>query len=351
MAHAPHPQAAPPLAARLAFLVVPRFNMGTLISMIEVARTANYLSAHPLYEWEILSFDGPQVVASNGLSLAANPPGDRDRRGETVFALASWGAEEDTNRPAVAWLRRQARAGARVCAVELGIYLLARAGLLEGRRVTTHWSWAPGVQERFPDLDLVERLYTLDDTVMTCAGGLAGVDLMLRLLADAHGEGLAGAVADQMLAGPGRTDTAPQRRTLGHGIEGLSPPVRAAIALIESSVAEPLPVPALAARLGLSQRQLERRFKAEVGCTVVQFGLLLRLQHARVLLIATRLSVREIAAASGFDTLQHFSASFARCFGRRPSAYRQGWPKGDPAPSWPGTLADFLRALPQRAGA
>lgn len=348
MAPAPRPEAAPPPPARLAFLVVPRFNMGTLISMIEVARTANYLSAYPPYVWEVLSFDGPQVAASNGLSLAANPPGDRDRRGETVFALASWGAEEDTNRPAVAWLRRQARAGARVCAVELGVYLLARAGLLTGRSVTTHWSWAPGVRERFPDLDLVERLYTLDDAVMTCAGGLAGVDLMLRLVADAQGEGLAGAVADQLLAGPGRAETAPQRRTSGHGIEGLSPPVRSAIALIESSVAEPLPVPALAARLGLSQRQLERRFKAEVGCTVVQFGLLLRLQHARVLLIATRLGVREIATASGFDTLQHFSASFARCFGRRPSAYRQGWPKGDPAPTWPGTLADFLRALPRR---
>jgi AraC-like DNA-binding protein len=72
---------------------------------------------------------------------------------------------------------------------------------------------------------------------------------------------------------------------------------------------------------------------------------------ARVLLIATRQSGREIAAASGFDTLQHFSAGFARCFGRLPGTHRQGWPKGNPAPSRPGTPADFLSAPPQRAGA
>ena len=93
-----------------------------------------------------------------------------------------------------------------------------------------------------------------------------------------------------------------------------------------------------------SRYQLERQFRQGIGCTVVQFGTLCRLQHARVLLISTQLSVRDIAAASGFNTLSHFAHAFGKCFGRRPSDYRQGWPSGDAAPSWPGTLADFLEA-------
>ena len=99
------------------------------------------------------------------------------------------------------------------------------------------------------------------------------------------------------------------------------------------------------AALDISQRQLERQFKKHVGCTVVQFGLLRRLQNARVLLISTNLGVREIAIASGFNTLSHFSYSFSKFFGRRPSEYREAWPPNETAPNWPGTLSDFLGSL------
>lgn len=107
-------------------------------------------------------------------------------------------------------------------------------------------------------------------------------------------------------------------------------------------------VPEIAGKLGLSQRQLERTFKKHIGCSVVQFGLLLRLQHARVLLISTSLSVREVATASGFNTLSHFAFAFRKCFGRRPSEYREGWPTDQVAPTWPGTLSEFLTALQKR---
>jgi transcriptional regulator GlxA family with amidase domain len=95
----------------------------------------------------------------------------------------------------------------------------------------------------------------------------------------------------------------------------------------------------------VSQRQLERQFKKHVGCTVVQFGLLRRLQNARLLLISTQLSIRQIATASGFNTLSHFAYSFGKFFDRRPSDYREAWPENEPAPSWPGSLSDFLNTL------
>jgi AraC family carnitine catabolism transcriptional activator len=337
------------VATRVTFLIVPRFNMATLITMIEPLRIANYLAPHPLYQWDILSMDGTEITASNGLSITAQPVTDRNRRGETLFVLASWGAEDYQNRELFAWIRRQAREGVRICSVELGCYLVARAGLLSGARLATHWSWAPGFQEQFPDIALTEQIYTMDDQVLTCAGGLAGVDLMLKLIGDAHGDSMAGEVADQMLHHPIRPATAPQRRTLGQGIDTLAPTLRQAITLIERNIPEPLTVPAIAATLGISQRQLERQFHRGVGCSVVQFGTLVRLQHARVLLISTKLTVREIATATGFNTLSHFAYAFRKCFDRRPSDYRQAWPTKDATPSWPGTLTRYLETLHQRA--
>lgn len=338
------PPALKPAPARCSFLIVPRFNMATLMTMVEPLRVANYLSPEPLYQWEILSFDGPEITGSNGFSIAAQPPADRNRRGEMIFVLGSWGAEDYANRDLTAWLRKQARDGARLCAVELGCYLVARAGLLSGQPITTHWSWAPGFQEQFSQSILRDCLFTLGGTLSSVAGGLAGVDMMLRLISDRHGEELALEVANQMLHHPVRQGDAPQRRTLGQASDQLPPMVARAIRIIESNVAEPVRVPEIAQDLGLSQRQLERQFKQAVGCTLVQYGLLFRLQHARVLLTATKLSVREIAAAAGFNTLSHFAHSFGKCFGRRPSEYRQSWPKDEPTPSWPGTLATYLAA-------
>lgn len=328
-----------------AFLVVPRFNMSTLVTMIEVMRIANYLSPAPVYTWEIMSFDGAVITASNGLPVSASTPGEHNRRDELVFVMGSWNAEAYKNRETLSWLRRQARGGVRLCSVELGCYLLARAGVLSGQQATTHWSWMPGFQEQFDDVTVHEQLYTIGNQIMTCAGGLAGVDMMLKLIGDAYGERLAGEIADQMLHHPIRPANAPQRRTMGRGMDTLAPMVREAITLIEKHIAEPVPVPRIAAMLGVSQRQLERQFKTSIGCTVVQFGILLRLQHARVLLIATDLSVREIATASGFNTFSHFAYSFGKCFGRRPSEYRQGWPEQEETPSWPGTLSKYLETL------
>lgn len=347
----PHSDPGSPEPRRVTFLIVPRFNMAEMITMIEPMRVANYLSPRPLYAWEIASFDGPEIVASNGLSITAHPPSERGRRGEIIFVFASWGGEDYQNREVISWIRRQAREGARICAVELGCYLVARAGLLKGRKVATHWSWAPGFQEQFPEIATVDQLYVLEDRVLSCAGALSGIDMMLRLIGNDHGEGLAGEVSDQLLYHPIRPATAPQRRMMGNGMESLAPMVRDAIALMENHISEPLDVPEIAEEMGVSQRQLERQFKTSVGCTVVQFGLLLRLQHARVLLIATKLSVRDVAAASGFNTLSHFAHSFRKCFGRRPSDYRQGWPKEDAAPTWPGTLTKYLETLEHRTAA
>ncbi len=180
---------------------------------------------------------------------------------------------------------------------------------------------------------------------MTCAGLTAATDLMLHLIGEDHGAPLVGEISDTIMHHPVRSPHAPQRKTMGRGTGDLPEGVRAAIDLIEGNISEPLRVPEIAKHVGISQRQLERQFNQTIGCSVVQFGMLLRLQHARVLLISTDLSVREISAASGFNSLSHFAFAFRKCFNRRPSEYRQAWPEQEDAPTWPGTLAKYLDTL------
>ncbi|WP_108862255.1 GlxA family transcriptional regulator [Ruegeria sp. Alg231-54] len=332
------------------FVVVPRFNITTLITMTETMRIANYLSAEPLFSWDIVSFDGTEIVASNGMTTRVSAEQDNLPPADYIFVLGSWGTEHYDNRALTAWLRKRARAGSSICGVELGCYIVARAGLLDGKPATIHWSWLSGFRESFDRVDVQECLFTIEGKIMTCSGGLAGVDLMLRLIERTHGSGFSGEIADQMLHHPIRNAGASQRSTMGRSTETMLPLVREAMTLIEGNIEEPLSVPEIADTLDVSQRQLERKFKKHVGCTVVQFGLLRRLQNARLLLISTDLSVREIATASGFNTLSHFAYSFGKFFGRRPSEYREAWPANEPAPSWPGSLSDFLSTLKEIPG-
>ena len=169
------PNEATKVVTRVAFLVVPRFNMTTMMTMIEVMRIANYLSPSSLYQWEVLSFDGEEITASNGFTVQAQKPDEQVHRNETIFVLGSWNAETYRNPQTLAWIRRQARGGQRICSVELGCYLVARAGLLAGKRATTHWSWMSGFGEQFDEITVTEQLYTIDGQMMTCSGGLAGV--------------------------------------------------------------------------------------------------------------------------------------------------------------------------------
>jgi AraC family carnitine catabolism transcriptional activator len=320
--------------------------MMSLISLLEPVRIANYLATEPLYRVEHCAPTAQTVTASNGMAIECTELPQKISKDDLVLVVASWGAEHYTNPVLLNWLRRQERLGMRLCAVEMAPYVFARAGLLAGRMATTHWAYLPGFQELFPDVLGVEQLYTIDRRIMTCAGSTGALDFMQQMIRMQHGDDIVPEISDNLMH-PIRADTSPQRQTMGRGLDGLPGAVKTAIAVMNAHLSEPLAVPEIARQAGLSQRQLERQFKRAMGCSVVQFGLVLRLQHARVLLISTDLGVREIAAASGFNSLSHFAYAFRNCFGRRPSAYRQAWPENKDAPSWPGTLSTYIESLRQ----
>ncbi len=333
------------MTERIYYLLIPRFNMFALTNIMEPVRIANYLSSEEIFKQCFISFDGGEISASNGMSVKCQIAPEKLSRNDLVFVVGSWGAENYNNRSVFSWMRLQARNGARFCAVEMGAYLLARAGLLANREATTHWSYLAGFQEQFPDVNVLEQLFTTQEPILCCSGATAGLDLMLHLITRDYGEALASEISDQILRHSTRAEKEPQRHSHGRSLASLPRDVRATIEIMEANLSEPISVPKISKDVRRSQRQLERQFKKTVGCSIVQFYLLLRLQHARVLLISTNLAVREIATAAGFNSLSHFAYAFKKCFERRPSEYRQAWPEQETAPHWPGTLSRFLESL------
>lgn len=336
----------------IAFVLIPRFNMMTLTTTIEPLRIANYITPEKLYDWCYLSADGGEVVASNGMTVATTAVADAQQPMDVIFVCGSWGCEHYVRPNLFNWLRRRERIGTTLAATELGVYVLARAGLLSGRLATTHWSCMAGFAEQFPSVLLREQLFTVDRNILTCAGGTAGLDLMLHQIARWHGQQLASEVAEQIMHYPIREPAAGQRQTLGGLTSEIHPQVKVAIALMEQHIEEPISIPEIAAEVGISQRQMERLFRRFMGCSAVQFNQLLRLQYARVLLTSTRLSIREVSAACGFNSMSYFSQAFTKCFEKRPSDYRQAWPDNEVAPTWPGTVFSFIeksRSMAERA--
>lgn len=333
---------APPTNVNL--VLIPRFNMMTLTTFIEPMRIANYLAPEQLYVWTCRSAEEGCVQASNGMTVdCLSLDEDANTFADVIAVFGSWGADHYNSQALSNWLRRQERKGATLVAVELGVYALARAGLLEGHRVTTHWSCKPGFAESYPKIEVCEQLYTIDSRIMSCAGGSAGLDLMMHLIACRHGEQLASEVSNQIMHYPRRPPEGAQRFAAGGMDEDIHPDVRAAMGILEARIEEPCSVPQLCRELDVSQRQLERLFKRHTGCTIVQFSRLLRLQYARVFLTSTRMSVREVSAACGFNSLSYFSLCFTNTFGKKPSEYRLAWPDQEPTPSWPGTFYSFIQ--------
>ncbi len=329
---------------RLAFVLIPRFNMTALVTTLEPLRVANYLSDKALYEWRFLSVEGGMVTASNGMTLDSEPLARADERWDTIFVCGSWDSEHYENAALFAWLRRMDRSGITLGAMDIGAFILARAKLLSGFSATAQWSCLRAFSEQYPGTTALEQLFVIDRKRITSGGGTAGLDMMLHEIEQRHGRQLALEVSDQILHYPVRDADSPQRMALGSKQSELHPVVRGVIATMEDNLEEPIAVPTLAKTAGVSQRKLERLFRKYVGSSVISFYHVLRLQYARALLTNTSLSVREVSVAAGFSSMSYFTKSFSAHFGKRPREYREAWPGKEAGPRWPGTTALLVEA-------
>ncbi|WP_282601704.1 GlxA family transcriptional regulator [Paracoccus sp. PARArs4] len=317
---------------RFTFLLLDRFTMLPFTAAIEPLRLANRQAGQQLYTWRLVGPAGDRAVCSNGTALALDgglamdgPPPSRD---EVVLVCGGTEIAREATRPVMAWLRRMARGGAQIGALCTGSWVLAEAGLLDGRKATIHWENHDGFAEAYPQVDLFRSVFVHDGNRLTAAGGTSAIDLMLHLIAEAHGDALAADVADQMLHTAIRTDQDRQRLSIPTRIGVRHPRLAAVIARMEANLEEPISPAQLATDAGMSTRQLERLFRRYLNRSPKRYYMETRLARARNLLMQTELSIIEIALASGFSSPSHFSKCYRAQYGSTP--YRE---RGTSAPA------------------
>ncbi len=175
-------QPAPARPQRYLFLLLDRFTMISFAAAIEPLRLANRLAGRVLYEWRLLGEGGAYATCSNGARLVLDGDLPESQRGDTILVCGGVDVARAASRPVLGWLRREARRGARMGALCTGAWVLAEAGLLDGRRATIHWENQDGFAEEFPDVTLIRTVFVEDGNRLTAAGGTAAIDLMLRQL-------------------------------------------------------------------------------------------------------------------------------------------------------------------------
>ena len=309
-------------AQSVGFLLVPGFALMSYAAAVEPLRAANLISGKPLYRWWHAAPDGKPVMASNGLAIIPDIGVGTDRDVDMLFVCAGGNPATFNDKQVFAWLRKLARRGVTIGGISGGPYILARAGLLDRRRVTLHWEHQPAFSEDFPDVAVAPSLFEIDGNRITCSGGISALDMMVALIERDHGRQLAAAVGDWFLHTHIREGMGPQRMDLRLRLGVADEKLLRVLRRMEVSIEAPQPRTELARLAGVSVRQLERLFRRHLGRTPAQFYLETRLERARHLLFQTDMAIMSVACATGFVSASHFTTCYRQMFGKTPRAER-----------------------------
>ena len=281
-----------------------------------------------LYRLETCAVRPGHVATTTGFAISDLAGLETLARAETVVVPGYRGLHEPPPDAALDALRAAAARGGRVVSICTGAFALAHAGLLDGRRATTHWLSAAELARRFPAVEVdPDVLYVDEGDVLTSAGLSAGIDLCLHLVRRDHGERVGVRVARAMVASPHREGGQAQfiDRALPAAGTGSLEPIRS---WALERLADPLDVAVLAERAGVSPRTFARRFVAETGTTPLKWLHAQRVLEARRLLEHTDLPVEEVAARAGFGSAPSLREHFRRATATTPSAYRRAFATG-----------------------
>jgi len=303
----------------LGLLLIDGFSLMSYASVIEVFRAANALAGRTLYRWSHISVDGRPIHASNGATILADFAVGQPFDCETLFVFAGGDPTGFSDARTFAWLRRMAAQGAVITGVSAGPFLLARAGLLDGYRATIHWEHRPVFVETFPNVSPETVLFVIDRRRVTCAGGMAGLDLAIEMIEREQGYGLSSIISDWFIRTDTRRADRPQRLSLRERHQVSNDTVLKVLAHMEETVEEPSPRETLAKIAEVSVRQLERLFRNHLSATMRESYMRIRLEKSEQLLRTTALSVTQVALACGFQSASHVSRSFRDRYGKPPS--------------------------------
>ncbi|MFJ3791208.1 GlxA family transcriptional regulator [Kitasatospora sp. NPDC090091] len=326
---------APPRRHRIAVLAlpgVPPFELGIPSRVFGSAQDAE---GRPLYDVVVCTSDGAPVLSDAGFTVQPAAGPEALAAADTVIVPPTHAMPElglgGPLPPEVDAAIAGIRPGTRLVSICTGSYVLAAAGLLDGRPATTHWNLAPEFRRAYPMVKVDEEVLFVDDgDVLTSAGVAAGVDLCLHVIRRDHGAAVANRAARMCVVPPWRDGG--QAQYIDRPVpEPTVASTTATRAWALEHLGEPLPLTRLAEHARMSLRSFTRRFRDEAGMTPVQWLTAQRLEMAKQLLETTDLSIDLVAHRSGFGTANSLRAHMRTAFGVSPAAYRRTFRPHEPA--------------------
>jgi transcriptional regulator GlxA family with amidase domain len=274
------------------------------------------------YDIQIMAAGGGSIVSSAGIAFGARPLGEGPF--DTIIVAGGAFIEDmSAMTEVVAWLRQEAPRARRMASVSTGAFLLAEAGLLDGRHATTHWSVTHLFSRRFPEVALdADRIYIRDGAIWTSGGATAGIDLTLALIEDDLGPATARGIAQLLVVHQRRPGGQSQHSGLLE-LGGVSGRFADLMDWIRAHLAEPLSIERLAARAAMSPRHFARTFTQEVGLTPAKAVEKLRIDMARAKVEGSYLPLDEVAEQCGFGDTERMRRAFLRNLGLPPQVLRQ----------------------------
>lgn len=308
-------------------VVVVGFPFGQILDVsgpLEVFSTASRFLPIPKYRTEVVSADGGAVLTTSGMEYLSTAIADVAGPIDTLVVAGGRDIHEASgNELLLHHISRLARSSRRVTSVCSGAFLLAAAGLLDGRRATTHWADCELLADDYPLIAVEpDSIYVRDQNVWTSAGVTAGIDLALALVADDYGRLAAVEVARQLVVYLRRSGGQAQFSAVLAAQASDHEPVRDVLTWLADHLIQDLSIAALAKRANLSERQFSRVFKAEVGITPAEHVEAVRMETACHLLETTLLGMEEIARTCGFGVPETMNRAFRRRLNTTPGNHR-----------------------------
>ena len=309
---------------------------------MEPYRAANVTSGRELYRWTFLTDDGKPLTAGNGITLTPDRMPDISDRFDRIFVCGGVNTQLYKPEHTIRWLQHHAQNGTTIGSVSTGAWLLAYAGLLQGQRCTIHWQSIDAFKEAYPDIKADPSVYVIENNRSTCCGGTGAFDMMAHLIAEDYGDEVVTDVCTWLFHDRIRMSTDVQGIAQHTALARKSPKLAAAFRVMASHIEDRLTPGEISARIGVSQRQLERLFQRHLQCTPQQKYMDLRLQHSKRLLMETSLPILDVSIAAGFTSQSHFTKCYRERFNCTPRSERVGntTPEKTTTAAEPSTTAD-----------
>ena len=309
------------LPLNAAILVLDHCNMLSVAATVDPMRAVNRKSGRELFQWKFCTPFGDAVRLTSGVEI--NGPAIGDVATPDILFVVAGFRLDDPVEGLEAQLRKFAREQSVMAGIDGGTWMLARSGILDDHRATTHWEDFDNFQMRFPRVDLVQDRFCVSQRRMTTGGASPCIDMMLSLISHLHGPALAARVAGVFIYDADLAPSTPQQIHPTRRMSKAHPLVARAIDLMQYDLSDPPSIDDLAKQVGVARRTLEMRFQNAVSQSPSAYLRTLRLAEAHRLATDSHNAVQDIAEISGFSSHAAFARAFQKQFGTSVSALRK----------------------------